>query len=102
MAQRQEFGRLIALGANNSEACRRVGVNRRTGTRWRFGRMITSSTGFELHYAPVAMTNTKSLSARFLSEEERVLIGDRVRAASWGGRPRRSAGRCAATGTSPD
>jgi IS30 family transposase len=80
MAQRQEFGRLIALGVNNSEACRRVGVDRRTGTRWRFGRTITSSTGFELHYAPVAMTNAKSLSARFLSEDERVLIGDRVRA----------------------
>ncbi len=82
MAQRQEFGRLIALGVNNSEACRLVGVNRRTGTRWRFGRTITSSSGFELHYAPVATTNTKSLSARFLSEDERILIGDRVRAAS--------------------
>jgi integrase len=53
MAQRQEFGRLIALGVNNSEACRRVGIHRRTGTRWRFGRTIMSSTGFELHYAPV-------------------------------------------------
>ena len=80
MAQRQEFGRLIALGVNNSEACRWVGVDRRTGKRWGFGRTITSSTGFELHYAPVAMTNAKSLSARFLSEDERGLIGDRVRA----------------------
>ena len=79
-AQREEFGRLIAKGVNNSEACRLVGVNRRTGTRWRFGRTVTSGTGSELHYAPVAMTNTKSLSARFLSEDERVLIGDRFRA----------------------
>lgn len=53
-AQRQEFGRLIAKGVNNSEACRLVGVNRRTGTRWRFGRTVTSGTGSELHYAPVA------------------------------------------------
>jgi IS30 family transposase len=78
--ERQEFARLIAKGVNNSEACRLVGVNRRTGTRWRFGRTVTSSSGFELHYAPVAMTKTKALSARFLSEDERVLIGDRFRA----------------------
>ena len=97
MAQRQEFGRLIALGVNNSEACRRVGVNRRTGTRWRFGRTITSSTGFELHYAPVAMTNTKSLSARFLSEDERVLIGDRVRAGASLRAIGRELGRAAST-----
>jgi Homeodomain-like domain len=38
MTQRQEFAWLIAKGVNNSEACRLVGVNRRTGTRWRFGR----------------------------------------------------------------
>lgn len=97
MAQCQEFGRLIALGVNNSEACHRVGVNRRTGTRWRFGRTITSSTGFELHYPPVAMTNAKSPSTRFLSEDERVLIGDRVRA---GASPRaigRELGRAAST-----
>jgi len=29
--QRVEFGRLIASGVTNSEACRLVGVNRRTG-----------------------------------------------------------------------
>ena len=33
MAQRQEFAQLIARGVSNSEACRLVGVNRRTGTR---------------------------------------------------------------------
>ena len=33
MVQRQEFARLIAKGVSNSEACRVVGVNRRTGTR---------------------------------------------------------------------
>jgi hypothetical protein len=36
-AQREEFARLIARGVSNSEACRLVGVNRRTGTRWRLG-----------------------------------------------------------------
>ena len=39
--RRQEFARLIARGVSNSEACRMVGVNRRTGTRWRYGRTVT-------------------------------------------------------------
>ena len=45
MAQRQEFARLITRGVSNSEACRMVGVNRRTGTRWRYGRTVTSKFG---------------------------------------------------------
>ena len=35
MAQRREFAQLIAKGVSNSEACRLVGVKRRTGTPWR-------------------------------------------------------------------
>ena len=80
MAQRQEFARLIARGVNNSEVCRLVGVNRRTGTRWRFGRTVTSSSGAELHYPSMDTTSTTCLSGRFLSEDERVVIADRVRA----------------------
>ena len=79
MGQRQEFTRLITRGVSNSEACRMVGVNRRTGTRWRYGRTVTSSSGAELHYQPVTTTTKAGLSARFLSEDERVVIGDRVR-----------------------
>jgi IS30 family transposase len=76
MVQRQEFARLIAKGVNNSEACRLVGVNRRTGTRWRFGRAVTSSSGLELHDPAMATTEATCLSARLLSDDERVLIGD--------------------------
>ena len=97
---------MIARGVSNSGACRMVGVNRRTGTCWRYGRTVTSSSGAELHYQPMTTTTTALLSARFLSEDERVVIGDRVRAglgracvpsgASWGVRHGRSAGRCTA------
>ena len=80
--QRQEFDRLIARGVSNSGACRMVGVNRRTGTCWRCGRTVTWSSGAELHYQPVTTTMKPGLSARFLSEDERVMIGDRVRAGS--------------------
>ena len=79
-AQRQEYAQLIAKGVSNSEACRLVGVHRRTGTRWLYGRTVTFKSGAELHYPPMAITKTTRLSARFLSEDERVLIADRVRA----------------------
>ena len=42
-AQRQEFAKLIAKGVSNSEACRLIGVNRRTGTRWRLGARSSSN-----------------------------------------------------------
>jgi len=79
-AQREEFARLIGRGISNSEACRLVGVNRRTGTRWRYGRTIPSTTGVDLHYPAMAITATRTLSAHFLSEDERVVIADRLRA----------------------
>ena len=38
LVEKQErFARAIAQGVSNSEACRIVGINRRTGTRWRYG-----------------------------------------------------------------
>lgn len=79
-AQREQFARLIARGVSNSEACRLVGVNRRTGTRWRYGRTTTSTGGLDRHYPPMAITATTTLSAHFLSEDERVVIADRLRA----------------------
>jgi hypothetical protein len=78
--KREQFVRLIARGVPNSEACRIVGINRRTGTRWRFGRTITSSGGRPLHYAPVINATTPEISPRYLSEDERIKIGDLHRA----------------------
>src|SRR5450830_1166491 len=80
--QRQEFARLITRGVSNSEACRMVGVSRRTGTRWRYGRTVTSSSGAELDYQPMTTTTKPGLSARFSSQDERVVIGDRAGAGS--------------------
>lgn len=76
MAKREQFARLIARGVPNAEACRIVGINRRTGTRWRLGRTITSRSGKPLHYPPVVSVRTTEISPRFLSEDERVRIGD--------------------------
>src|SRR5437660_12936162 len=74
--KREHWARLIARGVSNSEACRIVGVNRRTGKRWRHGRTITSSSGARLHYPPVIGARKREISPRYLSEDERVRIAD--------------------------
>lgn len=73
---RRAFARLIAQGVSNSEACQAVGINRRTRTRWRYGRDIPVSGGRTLRYPPVINSVSVSVSARYLSEDERVTIGD--------------------------
>jgi len=40
--QRRYVG-LIAAGVSNSEACRLVGINRKTGNRWRYGRTVVNA-----------------------------------------------------------
>jgi transposase, IS30 family len=75
-AKREWFARLIARGVSNAEACRIVGINPRTGKRWRHGRIITSSSGRRLHYPPVITMRKQEISARYLSEDERVTLAD--------------------------
>ena len=48
--KQQRYVRLIAQGISNTEACRIVGINRKTGTRWRYGRTVLNSAGEALHY----------------------------------------------------
>jgi hypothetical protein len=79
-AKREWFARLIARGESNAEACRIVGISRRTGTRWRHGREVTSSSGRRLHYPPVIQTRKAEISPRYLSEDERLRIADLHRA----------------------
>ena len=76
-AKREQFSALIARGVSSAEACRIVGINRRTGKRWRHGRSITSSSGQRLQYAAVVDAKPRRvISARFLSESERERIAD--------------------------
>jgi len=64
---------------SNVEACREVGVHRITGTRWHDGRSMVDSGGRARYYPPIAAPAV-AISPRYLSEEERVLIGDLLRA----------------------
>jgi IS30 family transposase len=74
--KREQYARLIARGVSNAEACRVVGINRRTGTRWRHGRTVPSSNGRPLHYPAVVSARKSEISDRYLSEDERVRIAD--------------------------
>lgn len=74
--KREQWARLIERGVSNSEVCRIVGINVRTGKRWRHGRKRTTRDGRTLHYAPVITKRKVEISARYLSEDERVAIAD--------------------------
>ncbi len=70
--KQQRYVQLIAQGVSNSEACRLVGINRRTGTRWRYGRLARDSAGAVVQYPPVKIKELRPRSARYLSEQERI------------------------------
>ena len=65
-ANRELFLRLLGQGLSNSAACRQVGVHRRTGTRWRYGRRAVDAAGREYEY-PSIMQPAPTISDRFLS-----------------------------------
>lgn len=76
-AERQAYLDLVARGVSTSEACRIVGVNRKTGHRWRFGRAVQAKAGQQGERRPAARPSR--VSARFLSQDERIVIADRLR-----------------------
>ena len=57
-----------------------VGINRKTGNRWRYGRRVRNSAGAFVIYPPVKIKNARPRSPRYLSEQERIRIADRLAA----------------------
>ncbi len=74
--KQRRYVELIAQGVNNSEACRLVGIDRKTGNRWRYGRKVRNSAGAVVIYPPVKIKETRPRSPRYLSEQERIRIAD--------------------------
>ncbi|MBT2675405.1 IS30 family transposase [Streptomyces sp. ISL-14] len=74
--ERAEYFRLMDQGVSNTEACRIVGINRRTGKRWRHGRQATGATAGA---PPVRRPLSPDGPSRYLRESERVHIADRLR-----------------------
>jgi len=74
--KQQWYVQLIAQGINNTQACRIVGIDRKTGNRWRYGRSIRNSVGERVHYPRVQIEERRPRSSRYLAEEERVTLAD--------------------------
>lgn len=74
--ERSEYFRLMDQGFTNSEACRIVGINRRTGKRWRHGRQAT---GVTPGAPPVRRPLSPDQPSRYLRESDRIHIADRLR-----------------------
>ena len=53
---RIEFARLLRQGISNADACRMLKINRRTGMRWRHGRIVKNAHGRETTYASAVDT----------------------------------------------
>ncbi|MFJ7247173.1 IS30 family transposase [Kitasatospora sp. NPDC098652] len=63
-------------GLSSREACRRVGINLRTGKRWRNGR---NASGKDKARPPVLAALPASGPSRYLREADRIYIADRLR-----------------------
>lgn len=75
-AKREAYARLIAAGVSNLQACRMVGINPRTGKRWRHGRGVISSSGRRLHYPRVINAPVRRSRRGSCPRTKRVAIAD--------------------------
>jgi IS30 family transposase len=78
--EREAYSRLVQQGVSNTEACRIVGVDRRTGQKWANGRKPTGTQRTAL--APLDLSGEPAPpvgAGRYLSEDERIHIADRLR-----------------------
>ncbi|MER6169638.1 IS30 family transposase [Streptomyces violaceorubidus] len=73
--EREAYSRLVQQGYSNTEACRIVGVDRRTGNKWRNGRFERD----RKLVPPISLVVPASGPSRYLSEDERIHIADRLR-----------------------
>jgi IS30 family transposase len=74
--EREEYFRLMDQGLSSAEACKRVGINYRTGKRWRNGR---AASGKDKAAPPVRAVTAPEGPSRYLREADRIHIADRLR-----------------------
>ncbi|MFI1308545.1 IS30 family transposase [Streptomyces sioyaensis] len=75
--EREAYFRLMQQGFSNREACRIVGIDERTGQKWRNGRRPTGSQRKAL--LPLGAAAEPSGPSRYLREADRIHIADRLR-----------------------
>ncbi|MEW2087646.1 IS30 family transposase [Streptomyces sp. NPDC005283] len=74
--EREAYFRLMQQGVSGREACRILGINRRTGQRWSNGR---NASGNNKAAPPIRAVVPLSAPSRYLGEADRIHIADRLR-----------------------
>lgn len=67
---------LLAQGWSVRGACRELGVGRSQGNNWKNGSMVRRKDGTVKFVPPIEPLALRTISPRFLSEDERIWIGD--------------------------
>jgi IS30 family transposase len=75
VAEREAYWALVQQGVGTREACRQVGVDRKSGYRWR----QEMAAGLDGRQVALGGGVPREVSARFLSPAERMVIADRWR-----------------------
>lgn len=78
--KQREFSKLLRQGVSVSEACRRLGIDRKTGHWWKNGGVVVRESGTRVVEPVIGLFEVRAESDRYLSEEERVGIADGIRA----------------------
>ena len=81
-ARREEYVRLLdEEGVNFTQAAHAVGVSKRTGKAWRNGRARATGRNERpsVDWYRSTMDKPRKIHARYLGQEERILIADRLR-----------------------
>ena len=73
--EREEYLRLVREGLSSKQACQIVGVNPRTGKRWRNGR---SRSAGHRGASPITAVASPAGRSRYLGEDDRIHIADRL------------------------
>jgi transposase, IS30 family len=76
LRERETYFRLMQQGFSNEHACQIVGINAKTGRRWRNGR---SADRKQKAAPPVRPVVPPSGASRYLREADRIYIADRLR-----------------------
>jgi IS30 family transposase len=78
--KREQYSRLIRQGVSNSEACRRLGIDRKTGHWWKNGGSVTRGGVTRVVEPIIYREPARAESGRYLTAAERVKIADGVHA----------------------
>ncbi|MFF0110994.1 IS30 family transposase [Streptomyces hirsutus] len=76
LREREAYSQLMQQGLSSKEACRIVGINEKTGRRWRNGR---SADRRQKAAPPLHLVVPPSGPSRYLREDDRIHIADRLR-----------------------